>query len=102
MSLEERIVKEMTAAMKYRQAARLSTLRMVKAAVQNREIEKGGELTDEEVVRVPGLASRWVRLPNGERAHYVTSGDEGPAVVLLHGGTEGNSGTSDWWRSILQ
>jgi uncharacterized protein YqeY len=52
MSLKERIVKDMTAAMKSREAARLSTLRMVKAAVQNREIEKGGELTDEELTKV--------------------------------------------------
>src|SRR5438067_9930251 len=52
MSLKERIVKEMTAAMKYRQAARLSTLRMVKAALMNREIEKGGELTDEELQKL--------------------------------------------------
>ena len=52
MSLKEQIVRDMTAAMKYRQAARLSTLRMVKAAVQNREIEKGGELTDEELTKV--------------------------------------------------
>ena len=49
MSLKERITSDMTAAMKAREAERLSTLRMVKAAVQNREIEKGGELTDEEV-----------------------------------------------------
>jgi uncharacterized protein YqeY len=49
MSLKERITSDMTAAMKSREAARLSTLRMVKAAVQNREIEKGGELSDEEV-----------------------------------------------------
>src|ERR1044071_2941815 len=51
MSLKERIVSDMTAAMKDRSAARLSTLRMVKAAVQNREIEKGGELTDEELTK---------------------------------------------------
>lgn len=51
MSLKERIVKDMTAAMKSKEAARLSTLRMVKAALQNREIEKGGELTDEELTR---------------------------------------------------
>ncbi|HEX3557573.1 MAG TPA: GatB/YqeY domain-containing protein [Pyrinomonadaceae bacterium] len=49
MSLKERIVKDMTAAMKAKEAARLSTLRMVKAAVQNREIEKGEPLTDEEL-----------------------------------------------------
>src|SRR5918911_2563179 len=52
MSLKERIVKDMTAAMKSKEAARLSTLRMVKAAVQNREIEKGGPLTDEEMAKL--------------------------------------------------
>jgi uncharacterized protein YqeY len=52
MSLRERIVSDMTAAMKARDAARTSTLRMVKAAIQNREIEKGGELTEEELTRV--------------------------------------------------
>src|SRR5918998_3627585 len=51
MSLKERIVSDMTAAMKARDAARTSTLRMVKAAVQNREIEKGGELTEEELTK---------------------------------------------------
>jgi hypothetical protein len=51
MSLKERITSDLTAAMKAKDAARLSTLRMVKAAVQNREIEKGGELTDEEMTK---------------------------------------------------
>src|ERR671920_217353 len=51
MSLKERITGDMTAAMKSREAGRLSTLRMVKAAVQNREIEKGGELSEEELVK---------------------------------------------------
>ena len=52
MSLKDRITSDMTAAMKSKEAARLSTLRMVKAAVQNREIEKGGELTDEELTKL--------------------------------------------------
>ena len=51
MSLKQRIVGDMTAAMKAKDAARTSTLRMVKAAVQNREIEKGGELSEEELTR---------------------------------------------------
>ncbi len=51
MSLKERIVTDLTAAMKAKDAARTSTLRMVKAAVMNREIEKGGELTDEEMTK---------------------------------------------------
>jgi uncharacterized protein len=52
MSLKERITSDMTAAMKSKEAARLSTLRMVKAAVQNREIEKGGALTDDELTKL--------------------------------------------------
>ncbi|HVF41573.1 MAG TPA: GatB/YqeY domain-containing protein [Pyrinomonadaceae bacterium] len=52
MSLKERITGDMTAAMKSKEAARLSTLRMVKAAAQNREIDKGGELTDEELTKL--------------------------------------------------
>lgn len=51
MSLKQRITGDMTAAMKAKDAARLSTLRMVKASVQNREIEKGGELSDEELTK---------------------------------------------------
>lgn len=51
MSLKERIVSDMTAAMKAKDAARLSTLRMVKASVMNREIEKGSDLTDEELTK---------------------------------------------------
>ena len=51
MSLKERIVSDMTAAMKAKDADRLSTLRMVKASVMNREIEKGGALSDEELIK---------------------------------------------------
>lgn len=51
MSLRDQIISDMTVAMKAKEAARLSTLRMVKANVMNREIEKGGELTDEEMVK---------------------------------------------------
>ncbi|MER3427789.1 MAG: glutamyl-tRNA amidotransferase [Pyrinomonas sp.] len=51
MSLKARILSDLTAAMKNQDALRTSTLRMVKAALTNREIEKGGELTDEEIVK---------------------------------------------------
>jgi len=51
MSLKERIVSDLTAAMKAKDAPRLSALRMVKASVMNREIEKGGELSDEEMTK---------------------------------------------------
>ena len=49
MSLNEEIIIDLTAAMKAQDAARVSTLRMVKANLMNQQIEKGGELTDEEV-----------------------------------------------------
>jgi 2-hydroxy-6-oxonona-2,4-dienedioate hydrolase len=49
-------------------------------------------LTEEGLYIVPGLASRYVRLASGAKAHYVTSGDTGPSVVLLHGGIPGSSG----------
>jgi len=53
-------------------------------------------LTEEGIIEVPGLASRWVRLASGAKAHYMTSGDTGPAVLLLHGGLPGSSGTAGW------
>ena len=49
MTLNKEIVDDLTAAMKAKDTARVSTLRMVKANLMNRQIEKGGELTDEEV-----------------------------------------------------
>ncbi len=49
MSLKEKIIADLTAAMRAKDAAKLGTLRMVKANLMNRQIEKGGELTDEEV-----------------------------------------------------
>jgi hypothetical protein len=51
MSLKEQIISDLTTAMKARDAARTSTLRMVKASVMNREIEKGGELSEEELTK---------------------------------------------------
>jgi len=51
MSLKERIVADLTSAMKAKDVARTSTLRMVKASVMNREIEKGGALEDEELTK---------------------------------------------------
>lgn len=52
MSLKDKIISDMTAAMKAKDAARLSTLRMVKAGMMNRQIEKGNELDDDEVSKL--------------------------------------------------
>ena len=52
MTLKEKILADMTAAMKAKDVSRTSTLRMVKAALQNREIEKSGSLDDEELQKM--------------------------------------------------
>src|SRR5216110_2909383 len=52
MSLSEQIHKDITAAMKARDEHRLSTLRMVKAALKNREVEKMAPLDDREAQQV--------------------------------------------------
>jgi hypothetical protein len=51
MGLKDQIVADLTSAMKAKEADRVSTLRMVKAALMNRQIDKGGELTDEEITK---------------------------------------------------
>jgi uncharacterized protein YqeY len=48
MSLIDQIQQDITAAMKAREEQRLSTLRMVKTALKNREIEKMAPLDDKE------------------------------------------------------
>ena len=52
MSLSKQIVSDLTAAMKAQDANRTSTLRMVKAAMMNRQIEKGSELDDNDMQKL--------------------------------------------------
>lgn len=52
MTLSKQIVTDLTAAMKAQDANRTSTLRMVKAAMMNRQIEKGSELDDDEMQKL--------------------------------------------------
>ena len=52
MTLAERITQDLTAAMKAQDAARTSTLRLAKAAIMNKQIDKHGALDDAETTRV--------------------------------------------------
>ena len=52
MSLNDTVAADITAAMKARDAARLSALRMLKAAMMNKGVEKGRDLEDAEVLQV--------------------------------------------------
>ena len=51
MSLEGRLANDMKAALKGREEIRLSAIRMLRAAIKNKEIELGHALSDEEVLR---------------------------------------------------
>lgn len=54
MSLKDRLTEDMKEAMKAKESGKLklSVIRMVKAAVKYQEIEKGHELSDDEVIQV--------------------------------------------------
>jgi uncharacterized protein YqeY len=52
MGLEERLVDEMKQAMRSNDRIRLSTIRMIRTAVKNKEIEHRRQLDDEEIQRV--------------------------------------------------
>jgi len=52
MTLTERVQKEMIEAMRGKQELRLSTLRMMKAALHNREVDKRGALDEKEELQV--------------------------------------------------
>jgi uncharacterized protein YqeY len=52
MTLVERIGQDLTAAMKAQDAARLSTLRMAKAALKNKEIDKKAPLDEAEALKI--------------------------------------------------
>ncbi len=51
MSLKDKITGDLTTAMKAKDPNRTSVLRMVKANLMNRQIEKGADLTDEEIAK---------------------------------------------------
>lgn len=53
-------------------------------------------LTEEGLLNVPGLLSRYVRLTSGAKVHYMTAGETGPNVILLHGGIPGSSGIAGY------
>lgn len=52
MNLVKRFDEDLKAAMKASESLKVSVLRMLKSALKNRQIEKGGELADEDVVTI--------------------------------------------------
>jgi len=52
MSLQQRIDDDLKAAMKSSDSLKTSVLRMIKAAIKNKQVEKREELSDEEIIPV--------------------------------------------------
>ena len=52
MGLKTNLDEDMKTALKAREEVRLSTIRMIRSAIKNKEIEVGHELSDDEVIRV--------------------------------------------------
>jgi len=87
MSLSDRIQGEMAKAVKSKDKQRLSALRMIRSAIQNREIEKRSPLTDEEVVQtLSSLAKKHKesieQFRKGSRQDLVKKEEAGLQVVL--------------------
>jgi len=70
MSLTEQVRADMTAAMKSKEAEKLSTLRMLQAALKNEQIEKMHELSDAEAAAVirRGVKQRQDSIEQYEKA----------------------------------
>jgi uncharacterized protein YqeY len=88
MTLQERLVEEMKDAMRTGQAEKLSVIRMVRASLKNREIErgKGKPLTDADVMEVilSGIKQRREAIEQfgkGGRADLVAK-EEHEVVIL--------------------
>lgn len=73
MSLKDRLTEDMKEAMKAREAGKLklSVIRMARAAIKNQEIDKGKELSDDEVILV---LSREAKLRRDSIGEYEKAG----------------------------
>jgi uncharacterized protein len=73
MTLKNRINDDMKSAMRARDAARLSAIRMLLAAIKQREIDERKELSDTEVV---GVVERMLKQRKESIAQYKQGGRE--------------------------
>lgn len=77
-SLKARLAQDLRAALKAGQKTRLSTLRLLSAAVTNREVELGHPVTDDEFV---GVATREVKRRREAIEAYTAAGREDRAAT---------------------
>lgn len=86
MSLKSRLNEDLKAAMKSRDTAALSALRLLKSAITTREIEVGRDLADDEIVRLVEKALKQRRESIGVYRQAgredLASKEEAEALVL--------------------
>jgi len=58
MSLKETLVDEMKSALRAKDEVKLSTIRLARSAIRNKEIDLGRELTDEDIMAVLSTEAR--------------------------------------------
>ena len=58
MSLKQQLLDDMKEALRAKEKIRLNTIRMLRSQIKNREIERGGELSDDELLQVLSRAEK--------------------------------------------
>lgn len=89
MSIKIRLEEDIKTAMRAKEVARLSTLRLVKSAIKNAEVAKLGELTDEEILAILSreVKQRKETIPDferGNRPDLVQKAEQEIAVISAY------------------
>jgi uncharacterized protein YqeY len=89
MSLKDRLTEDLKQAMRQRDERRKSTIRMLRAAITNAEIERGGELGDDEVLTVIAKQAKQRResmteFAKAERQDLVDQEEEELQILLSY------------------
>jgi uncharacterized protein YqeY len=86
MALKARITEDMKAALRARESARLSTIRLLLAAIKQKEVDERIELSDADIV---GIIDRMIKQRRESIAHFDAGGRpelaaaEGAEIALL-------------------
>ncbi|HWI41814.1 MAG TPA: GatB/YqeY domain-containing protein [Verrucomicrobiae bacterium] len=87
MTLRDRLTDEMKTAMKSREEARLSAIRLIRASVKNREIEQKKELDDAGITEIIGTLVKQrresIRMFSEAARHDLVEKEEKELAILL-------------------
>ena len=86
MSLDQQLFDDMKKAMRAKDKIRLNTLRMLRAQIKNREIETGGELSEDDILQLLSKAEKMrkeaiVLYRQGDRENLAAQEEAELAVI---------------------